>query len=80
MSSLSTIVIEDDDTSSSAIFELDFNQFTHSGDDNALSDFTPNTPPVTTPKSPCKRRRLVTFTWQLARDPLPYESIRDGKN
>ena len=74
----STDVTEDDDTSSSAISELNPDRFTHSGgDDDASSDSTPN---VTTPKSPCKRRRLATSTWQLARDPLPYETIRDSKN
>ena len=75
-----TIVIEDDDASSSAISELDSDRFTHSGDDDASSDSTPNTPPVTTPKSPRKRRRLATSTWQLARDPLPHESIHNNKN
>ena len=76
----STIVIEDDNTSSSAISKLDSDQFTRFGDNNASSDSTPNTPPVTTPKSPHKRRRLATSTWQLARDFFPHESIRDGKN
>ena len=71
-----TNVIEDDNTSSSAISELDLDQFTHSsGDDDALSDSI-----LTTLKSPRKRRRLATSTWRLARDPLPHEDIRDGKN
>ena len=78
MPPLPTNVIKDDDTSSSAISKLDSNRFTYSGgDSDALSDFTPN---VTTPKSPRKRRQLATSTWQLARDPSPYEAIRDGKN
>jgi hypothetical protein len=74
----STHVIDDDDTSSSAIFKLDSDQFTHSGggDDDASSDSTL----ATTPKSPHKRRKLATSTWQLACDPLPHEAIRDGKN
>ena len=55
-----TNVIEDDDTSSSAISELDPDRFTHSGDeDDASSDSTPNTPTVTTPKSPRKRCQLA---------------------
>jgi hypothetical protein len=64
-------VIEDDDISSSAISELDSSRFTYSGgDDDVLSDSIVN---VTTPKPPRKR-------WQLARDLLPYEAIRDGQN
>jgi hypothetical protein len=56
----STNVIEDDDTSSPAISELDSDHFTHSGgDDDASSDSTPNTPTVTIPKSPLKRRQLA---------------------
>jgi len=73
----STDVIEDDDTSSSAISELDSDRFTYSGGDDASSDSTPN---VTTSKSPRKRRQLATSMWRLARDPLPYKAIRDGKN
>jgi len=74
----STNVIKDDDTSSSAISELDSDRFTYSsGDSDASSDSTPN---VTTPKSPRKRRQLATSTWQLARNPPPHEAIRDGKN
>ncbi|OCK97710.1 uncharacterized protein K441DRAFT_655621 [Cenococcum geophilum 1.58] len=53
MPPLFTNVIEDDDTSSSAISELDSDRFTHSGGDDALSDSTPN---VTTTKSPRRRR------------------------
>ena len=76
MPPLSTIVIDDDDASSSAISELDSDQFTYSGgDDDASSDSTPN---ILQP--PRKRRKLATSTWQLARDPLPHEAIRDGKN
>ena len=77
MPPLSMDVIEDDDTSSFAISELDSDWFTYSGGDDALSDSTPN---VTTSKLPCKRRQLATSTWRLARDPLPYEAIRNGKN
>jgi hypothetical protein len=32
------------------------------------------------PKAACKRRWLATSMWQLARDLLPYEAIRDGQN
>jgi len=77
MPPLSTNVIDNDDTSST-ISKLDSDQFTYSGgNDDALSDSTPT---VTTPKSPHKRRKLATSIWQLARDPLPYKVIRDGKN
>ena len=70
-----TDIIKDDNTSSFAI------RFTHSsGDDDASSDSVLNTLIVTTPKSPYKRRWLATFTWQLARDFLPYKAIREGKN
>ena len=73
---LSTIVIDDDDISSSAISELDSNQFTHfSGDNDILSDSILNTL-----QPPRKRRKLATSTWQLTRDPLPHKAIRDGKN
>ncbi|OCK91997.1 uncharacterized protein K441DRAFT_191785 [Cenococcum geophilum 1.58] len=50
MPPLSTTIIKDDDTSSFTISKLNSNQFTHSGDNNALSDSTLNTLPVTTPK------------------------------
>lgn len=45
MPPLSTNIIEDNDTSSSAISELDSDQFTHSGggDDDASSDSILNT-------------------------------------
>ena len=56
----STNVIEDDDTSPSAISELDSDRLTHSGgDDNASSNSTLNTPTITTPKSPRIRRQLA---------------------
>jgi hypothetical protein len=78
MPPLSTNAIEDDDISSSAISELDSNRFTYSsGDDDVSSDSIVN---VTTPKPPRKRRWLATSMWQLARDLLPYEAIRDGQN
>ena len=48
-----TNVIEDDGTSSSGISKLDSDQLTHSSDDDASSDSTPN---VTTLKSAYKRR------------------------
>jgi len=74
----STNVIDDDDTSSYAISELDSDQFTYSsGNNNASSDSTPN---ITTLESSRKRRKLATSMWELARDPLPYEAICDGKN
>ena len=74
----STNLIDDDDTSSYTISELNSDRFTHSGGDNdASSDSTPN---ITTPESSRKRRKLATSTWELARDPLPHEAIRDGKN
>ena len=61
MPPLSTIVMEDDDTSSSAVFELNSNQFTYFSNDDALSNFILNILFVTTPKLPRKRRRLVIF-------------------
>ena len=78
MPPLSTNVINDDNTSSYAISELNSDQFTYSsGDNDALSDSIPN---ITIPESSRKRRKLATSTWELARDPLPYKAIRDGKN
>jgi len=47
MSLSSTNVTDDDNTSSSAISELNSDQFTYSGDDNALSGSTPSTPGAT---------------------------------
>ena len=77
MPPLSTNIIKDNNTSS-AISELDSNQFTHSsGDNEASSDSTLN---ITTLKLPYKRRQLATFMWQFARDPLPYKAICDSKN
>jgi len=74
-------IINDDNTFSSAISEFNFNQFTYfSGNNNALSDSTPNTPIIITLKSPYKRRKLATSMWQLARDPFPYKAICDSKN
>jgi len=60
MPSSSTNVIEDDNTSPSAISKLDSDWFTHSGgDDDASSDSTLNIPTITTPKSPLKRRQVA---------------------
>ena len=74
MPPLSTNVIKDDDTSFSAISELDSDRFTYSGgDDDASSDYdalSDSTPNVTTTKSPYKRRQLATSTWQLTPNPL----------
>ncbi len=78
MPPLSTNVIDDDDTSSYAISELNSDQFTHFGGDNDAS--SDSIPTVITPESSRKRRKLATSTWELARDPLPHEAIRDGKN
>src|SRR6266704_2887305 len=78
MPPLSTNVIADDDTSSYALSKLNSNQITHSsGDNNASIDSILN---VTAPESSRKRRKLATSMWELARDPLPHEAIRDGKN
>jgi len=61
MPPLSTNIIEGDDTSSSAIPELDSDRFTHSGDgdDDTSSDSILNTLTVNTPKSSRKRRQLA---------------------
>jgi len=77
MPPLFTNIINNNNISSSAIFKLNFNQFTYSGgNNNMLSDFIL----ITTLGSPHKRRKLVTFIWQLAHDPLPYKAIYNSKN
>jgi len=78
MPPLFTNVINNNNMSFSTISEPNFDWFTHfGGDNNALSDFTPN---ILILKSPYKRRKLATFIWELACDPLPYKAIRDNKN
>jgi len=71
-----TNVIKND--TSYFISEPIFDWFTHSGSNN--NTFSNSAPTVTTPKSRCKRCWLVTFIWQLARDPPPYKAIYNSKN
>ena len=69
--------ITDDD--SSILSELDSDQFTHSdaGDEQSSSSIAD----TSTPLKPRRKRKLAaTSTWGLARDPLPGEPSRDGKN
>jgi len=47
MPSLSTNTTDDDNISTSTISELNSDQFTYSGDSNALSNSVPSTPGVT---------------------------------
>ena len=79
----STDVTDDDNETSSALSELDSDQFTVSADNDASSDSTasslnPSTPSTPPPRK--KRKLTATSTWALSREPLPHEAIRDGKN
>ena len=81
MPSLSTNITDDDNISTSAILKLDSDQFTYFSDGDTLSNSVPSTLGITSSQLPYKRQRLTaTFTWQFARNPLPYKATCDGKN
>ena len=77
MSTSPPISIDDDTKASSALFELDSDQFTYFADDEASSDFAASS------SSPLPRKKwklTATSIWSLSRDLLPYKPIRDGRN
>ena len=77
----SPINIDDDTEASSALSELDSNQFTHSTNNEASSDSTVSSLNASTSQLPHKKRkRTATSTWSLSRDPLPHKPSRDGRN
>ena len=81
MPPLSPIDIDDDTEASSALSELDSDQFTYSADNKASSDSTASSLNVSTSQLPRKKRkRTATFMWSLSRDLLPHEPSRDGRN
>ena len=81
MPSLPPSVTDDDNIALSTLSELDSDQFTQSTEDNASSDSQPNTQGKTTSQTPLKKhKQTATSTWSLAREPLPYEPICDGRN
>ena len=81
MPSSSPIDIDDDTEASSTLSELDFDQFTHSADNEVSSDSAASSLNASTSQPPCKKRKLTaTSTWSLSRDPLPHEHSRDGRN
>ena len=69
--------ITDDDFS--ILLELNSDQFTYSdaGDEQSSSSIADTSTP---PKPRRKRKLAATSTWGFARDPLPGEPSRDGKN
>ena len=77
----STNVTDNNNISSSAISELDSNQFTYFGNNNILSNSTPNTLSATSSQPPYRKQKLTaTSTWQFAHNPLPHKATHDGRN
>ena len=59
MPPLSTNTTDDDNISTSTILELNLDQFTYSGDSDALSNSAPSILGITSSQLPHKRQRLA---------------------
>ena len=79
----STDVIDDNNKTSSALSELDSDQFTVFTGNNPSSNSTVsllNLSTLSIPPPHKKRKLTAISTWALSCEPLPYESICNGKN